>query len=235
MTAEMLVIVPTRGRPAQLQRFLDAFEATRQADTDLLVAMDDDDKDAYDGIALPDGAWRASAPRAWLTPKVNQYAATAAWRYPVIGVAADDIVPETPGWDRMILAALATPGIAYPDTGRRADIPEQPFISSVIIQALGWLYQPSLFHYWTDNVLADVGRRAGCLRLVQGAMLRHLHYADAPGHPGGAAAGVRRDRTYAEAEENERRDAAAYLAWRRTGMAADVEKVRAALAGGGPA
>lgn len=229
MTAEMLVIIPTRGRPAQLQRFLEAFAATRRADTDLLVALDDDDRQAYDGVALPEGAWVASAPRAWLGPKVNRYAVPAAWRYPVIGMLADDVVPENIGWDRLILDALETPGVAWPHDGRRSDIPEHPFISSAIVQALGWFYEPSLCHYWTDNVWADLGLLAGCLRPVAEAAVRHLHYAAAPGFPGGATAGVRRDRTYADAEENERRDQAAYLTWRRNGLAADVATVRAAI------
>jgi hypothetical protein len=229
VTAEMLVIVPARGRPGHLARFLEAFAATRQADTDLVVALDDDDRDAYDGVALPDGAWVTSAPRAWLGPKVNRLAVPAAWRYPVIGMLADDVVPETPGLDRLILGALQAPGIAWPADGRRSDIPEHPFISSAIIQALGWFYEPGLCHYWTDNVWADLGLLAGCLRPVPGAVVRHLHYAAAPGFPAGATAGVRRDRTYADAEENGRRDEAAYLAWRRNGLAADVAAVRAAI------
>ena len=46
---ELLMVVPSRGRPGNIQRLWDAMQATCTADTTLLVGLDDDDplRDAY--------------------------------------------------------------------------------------------------------------------------------------------------------------------------------------------
>lgn len=221
MTADLLVIVPTRGRRVLLERFLAAAAATREAATDLLVVTDDDDDaGTYAGVTLPDATRMVSGPRAWLGPKLNRHAVPAAREYPVVGFLADDVIPETPGWDSLLLAALGTPGIAYGEDRRRADVPEHPFVSSVIVRALGWFSEPSLRHYCLDCVLADLGNAAGCLRFVPHAVMAHLHHS--------CHNGTGQDATYAEAEANGPHDQAAYQAWRRERMTADVAAVRSA-------
>lgn len=205
-----------------MDRFLAAYADTVQGDTDLLVVTDDDDQDAYAGLQLPARASVTVLPRMWLAPKLNTVCVPAAERYRAVGFLADDCVPQAPGWDVMLTAALATPGIAYPNDRRRDDIPEHAFISSQIITALGWFFEPSLRHYYADEALADLGRAAGCLRYVPDAVVAHLHY-----HVGGT--GAKRDRTYAEAEKNGADDSAAYQAWRTERMGADAATVRAAL------
>jgi hypothetical protein len=219
MSADLLVIIPTRGRRAQLDRFLAAAATTRQAATDLLVVIDDDDTATYEGLALPPRARAVMGPRARLAPKLNRHAVPAARDYPAVGFLADDTVPVTPGWDRLLLGALGTPGIAYPDDRRRDDVPEHPFISSAIIAALGWFFEPSLRHYYADDVLADLGRGAGCLAYVPEAVVDHLHYQTRPG--------VARDATYTEAEAEGFRDRQAYQQWRASRMTADIATIAA--------
>jgi hypothetical protein len=194
VTADLLVIVPTRGRRVLLERFLAAADATREAATDLLVVTDDDDTGTYAGMALPRGARMVTQPRMWLGPKLNAHAVPAALEYPVVGFLADDVICESPGWDSLLLGALETPGIAYGQDGRRTDVPEHPIVSSVIVTALGWFCEPSLRHYYADDVLAGLGNAASCLRFAPRAVMAHLHYSRHP--PAG------RDATYTEAEAN---------------------------------
>lgn len=204
-----------------MQRFLDAYAVTVRGDTDLLVVADEDEEDDYAGLRPPERAGYTLLPRMHLGPKLNTVCVPEAERYRAVGFLADDCVPETPGWDALIAQALAAPGIAYPQDHRRTDVPEHQFISSVIIAALGWFHEPSLRHYYTDDVWADLGNATGCLRFVSGASVRHEHYATAPRQA--------RDRTYAEAEENGPADQAAYMTWRRDRLAADADTVRAAI------
>lgn len=203
-----------------MQRFLDAYKATVQGDTELLVVADEDEEDAYAGLVLPERAGFTLLPRMHLGPKLNAVCVPEAERYRAVGFLADDCVPETPGWDVLITQALAAPGIAYPRDHRRDDIPEHPFVSSVIIAALGWFWEPSLLHYCADCVWADLGRAADCLRFVPEASVRHEH------HSTGLS---RRDRTYSEAEVNGPADQAAYMTWRRHCMEGDADTVRAAI------
>lgn len=218
MTTDLLVVVPTRGRAALMDRFVEAWSATVQGDTELLVVADEDDQSTYDGLRLPARAGFTVLPRMWLGPKLNAVCVPEAERYRAVGFLADDCLPQAPGWDVMLTRALATPGIAYPEDRRRDDIPEHPFVSSQIITALGWFFEPSLAHYFADEVLADLGRAAGCLRHVADAVIPHLHY-----HVRGA--GAQRDRTYSEAEKNGTADYAACQAWRTDRKAADVATV----------
>lgn len=214
----LLIIVPTRRRRANVERFLDAWIWTAQI-ADCLLVTDDDD-DSYDGLRLPEDVRIAQGPRAWLTQKLNRHAMPAARTYATVGFLGDDCVPQNSGWDRMLYEALETPGIAYPDDQRRRDLGEHEVISSCIIRALGWYFEPTLNHYWTDNVWADIGRAAGCYRRVESAKIRHLHHD----------AGGRLDATYSEsADANGARDSAAYQAWKAERMGHDVAVVRSVI------
>ena len=190
-------IIPTvPARRARLDVFLEAAYRTMRGDTTLLIACD----------ALP------------LSVKVNRWAVPAAMTYGAVGFLADDTVPETEGWD--VLLADALPGIAYPYNRRRDDIPEHHLTTSAIIRAVGWLLYPGCQHYYTDNVLADLGHGAGCLRYVPGVLVRHDHWDSAP---------VEHDETYKLAEQVGPKDHEAYQWWRRNQMQADIAKVKWAL------
>ena len=72
-----------------------------------------------------------------------------------------------------LMAACGRCGMAYANDNRRDDIPEAIVMTGNIPAALGWMCEPSIDHWYTDNVWSDLGRGAGCvLRLVEGA---HAH------------------------------------------------------------
>jgi len=90
-------------------------------------------------------------------------------------------------------------------------------MSSDIVKALGWMCLPDLQHWYVDNVWADLGRGAGCLRHCRAITVEHIHPA-----AGKAPA----DKTNADASEKLDADREAYYAWRRDGhMAADISKI----------
>jgi len=226
VTGDLLVIVPSRGRPARLREMITETRRLSTAATDIAVAVDDDDPDlpAYEEIAAPlmgAGVRFTAGPRKTLAGWTNHVAARHAGRYRCLASLGDDHVPRTPGWDSLLLAAIdgmGGTGFAYPDDRRRADIPEAVVISSDIVRALGWMCEPSLQHFRVDDVWADLGHGAGCLRYVPGAVVEHMHYSVRPGVP--------RDGTYADAEDRAPADHAAYERWRRERMAADIETVK---------
>ena len=109
--ADLLIIVPTLRRPANLERFLASFDATRQADTKVLAVAEHDDR-SYDRLTLPPRCFLARTAPGTLTAKLNYHAVPAAAIYPAVGYFGDDCVFETPGWDTMILSALDRPGVS---------------------------------------------------------------------------------------------------------------------------
>lgn len=217
---DLLVITPTRGRPANARRLIDAMAATCTAQTDLALGIDDDDT-AYDGTNLS-SALVFRGPRMTCGEWTNKITAGLGPSYRALASFGDDHVPETPGWDALLLAAIADmggTGIAYPDdTGQHENLPTAPVMSSDIPLALGWMFHPHMIHYYCDNVWKDLGEGAGCLRYVPEVTVRHLH-------PGWNTAPV--DQVYAEAFPAGDHDMAMWHHWRATQMAADVATVKA--------
>ena len=224
--ADALFIVPTvRPRYGRLLKFLEAAEKTMRGDTEIMLALDEEELGEWAPFLAeletgPAWLWSASAPRMSLGPKMNRHATQAMHAYPRVGFLADDTLPVTEGWDVKLTEALRTPGIAYARSNRRNDIPEHHLVSAVILRALGWYWLPTLRHYWADNVLGDLGRGAGCLRYVPSVTIRHEHYDVTP---------AEHDQVYREAERGGALDAAAYAAWAGTLRDRDIKVVRSCL------
>lgn len=216
--ADLLVLCPTRWRRANMERFLGAFDATREADTDLLVIADTDDA-SYGGMALPPYASLVYGKNECVSRKTNRHAVPAAQNYPAVGFMGDDVTCETPGWDRLLLESM--PGIAYPHNGRRDDVPESQIVDSKIIRALGWLHEPTMRHFWVDNVLAELGKANDCLYYRPDVECTHHHYHADPS--------MLRDRTYMASEIYVQRDENAFKAWKRERYQRDCFAVRQAL------
>jgi len=214
-------MVPTRGRRAQCEWLLESFTATATC-ADLTFIIDGDDQDTYDGMDWGEAACAVLDPRAYLTGKLNATAMAVADAYRVLMWVGDDNVFVTPGWDKIMLDALddlGGSGWIYPDDKRRSDVPEHWMCSSDLVKALGWFAPPYMSHYYTDNAVAELGRRAGLIRFVPEVVIEHLHYSV---HPE-----TEHDGLYKEAEERwGQSDLAAFQEWRADQCANEVSVLR---------
>ncbi len=225
MSGDLLIITPSRARPANIARLLVAVHELRRMETHVHVAVDDDDPalGEYERIFARHGGEQdalETGPRRNLTGWTNEVALRRAGDYTCLASFGDDHVPRTRGFDRALVTACTQdgPAIAYPFDGMREDIPEAPVVDSRIVAALGWLLNPVLSHYYVDDTLGALGRGAGCLRYLRAVAVDHVH-------PGvGTAEG---DATYRSSAERIPADKAAYQQWRTEQMAADVATVRA--------
>jgi hypothetical protein len=219
--ADLLVMVPSRERPANVARFAAAAQQTVTGATDILFIFDDDDPRLHKSVTAC-GRWQHTVlPRVEVgaVSKLNAAAAAHAGEYPVLMFAADDTVPRTRGWDEAIVAAVGGTGMAYPSGLGRTDVPELVAISSDIVRALGWFALPSIRHYWCDSAWADLGRAAG-IRFLPDVVLEHMHHTSGKGD---------HDHVYRMGERFYAADREAYLAWRADGMEADLAVVREVL------
>ena len=224
---DLLVIVPSRGRPAAVAELRSAIRATSNARTDLIVAFDDDDPErgAYQRMRAASRQDRrvmwATGPRAPLARWTNQLAVAHAPRYRAVCSMGDDHRPRTPGWDVLLLAALdetGGTGVAYgDDLLMGAKLPTAAVVSSDIVAALGWMCQPSLRHYCVDNVWHVLGASAGCLHYLPDVVIEHLHPLRTHAVP---------DRTYREAEARATADHDAFRCWVAGDAVADIAVVR---------
>lgn len=221
---DLLVIVPSRSRPGSIARMLDAVHATARLDTHLHVAVDEDDETLpqYQAVMAKAGGEHdvlETGLRKGLCAWTNEVAARRAGEYPFLASFGDDHVPRTPGWDAALVRGIRDmggTGMTYPWDGTREDIPEAVVMSSDIVAALGWMCEPSLSHWYPDQVWADLGRGAGCLRHLRAIAVDHVHPATGQ---------ARADETTRDNGRSLEADRDAYWAWRRTRMAGDIKTI----------
>jgi hypothetical protein len=219
-TGDLLVITPSRGRPRNIARLLDAVHATAKMKTHVHVAVDDDDPelDRYRQVmdhAAREGDKFTAGPRKNLAGWTNEIAVPMAENYPYLASLGDDHVPSTPGWDRALIRAIERmggTGFSYPWDGTREDIPEAVVMSSSIVRALGWMALPESTHWYIDTVWADLGRGIGALKHCRAVKVEHAWKADQTSKDSGEKLIADRD---------------AYYLWRRQRMADDIEIVAA--------
>jgi hypothetical protein len=221
--ADAVVLVPSRGRPGNVARLIEYCAKTCRADTIVHFGFDDDDPALTGNLKAADGCLTSVEPRMGLGGWTNHLAALhpdAAW----LCSMGDDMTPLTDGWDERLIDAQHDMGggFCYPDDQRRADIPECVMVDSRVVAALGWLCEPSLHHWYVDNVWRDLGAAVRRLRYCPEVKIPHLH----PNVPGGD----RPDQTYWDAAPKIGADLAAYQKWRMKRMHRDIATVAGCLA-----
>lgn len=174
----MIILVPSRGRPARAARMVDSVRATAVDPVEVLVLVDPDDP-ALPGYQAHESLPLLELPEPMGYTKALNYAARLAWdSHDILGAFGDDVVFRTLGWDDYVRHALATPGLAYGDDlihGRNH--PSAVFMSSSIAKALGWLALPATSHQWADDGWKRLGQVTGTLRYLEGVVLEHEHPA----------------------------------------------------------
>jgi hypothetical protein len=234
--SELLVIVPSRGRPHNVARLVEGWAATASPGgrAHLLVAVDDDDPAKLEYLQAVMGvgfAWLEAGPRQGLGATLNRYATRHAPGYAAVGFMGDDHLPRTVGWDTLVLGALAKlgAGLVYGDDRLQGPaLPTAVFMSSCVVDALGWLAPPPLQHLYLDSYWLALGRRLGRITYLPEVVIEHLHpvAGKAPSDEGYAR--VNRPEQYAA-------DQAAWQAWAIEHLDADAHRVRANCLGGASA
>lgn len=181
MTAPLLVIVPTRGRPQNAARLAEAFEDTDSLNADLVFVADRDDPE------LP--AYHMAAPRLLiheggegrgLVPALNWAAGLYADVYDHLGFMGDDHLPRTAGWDAHVLGAMdaAAPRVVYGNDLLQGEaLPTASFMPSRMVRALGFMAPPVLRHLYVDNFWLTLGQHLGGLRYLPDVVIEHVHPA----------------------------------------------------------
>lgn len=240
---DLVVIVPSRGRPQAARELAEAFEATCTADTELVFAVDDNDATLgqyTDLTAVPhglgDGLTVRSYPRLSVgivqDPRNMVYALNQVADFLTIppedgpfatGFMGDDHRPRTNGWDQAYLDALRElgTGIVYgDDLLQHRNLPTQCAMTSDVVRALGFMAPPNLTHLYVDNFWLELGNRAECIRYLPDVVVEHRHPV---------AGKAQWDEGYLRVNNTEMyaKDEAAFREYYADGLARDVEKVRA--------
>lgn len=227
MTADMLIICPTRGRPANAAALYRAWQDTTAGCSDLLFAVDEDDSSlgAYRAVftTMP-SAKTYEGPRLRLVGTLNAVAVEQAPRYRFLAFMGDDHRPRSDRFDQRFVECLsADTGIVYGnDLLQGSNMPTAVAMTSDIVQTLGWFAPPQLEHLCADLVWKDLGVAIDRLTYLDDLIIEHVHPA---------AGKAQHDRGYEEANNpgQVKRDADAYYAYKAGQFIQDVEKLRALL------
>lgn len=233
--SDLVVIVPSRGRPQSAVELAEAFVETCAADTRLVLVVDMDDPTAEQYRPLPmrhanvavaytvnrDGTM-VYALNNIATATLNSASAPFA-----IGFMGDDHRPRSAGWDKEYLDALREvgTGIVFGDDLYQSDkLPTQCAMTANIIQALGYMCPTTLRHMYVDNFWMDLGSQADCLYYLPEVVVEHMH-------PVAGKADWDEGHKRVNAREVYDADALAYERYGRERFDADLEKVRALVGG----
>ncbi len=225
--ADLVVITPSRDRPAQLAELATAVERTTDRRVTVLACVDLDDpqREAYERLTGPRITF---GPRHSLSGWTNWAAENALQdsdppRY--LASLGDDHRPRTPNWDLKLIEAIegiGGSGIAYGnDLMHGPNLPTSWVVSADIVRAVGWMMLPTCQHMYVDNAVLELGRALDRIVYVPGAVIEHLHPL---------AGKAKWDGSYRESNAPTRYadDGTAFAVWKASGLAADVARIREA-------
>jgi hypothetical protein len=226
---DLVVVVPSRGRPEAAVGLAEAFGATRTT-AHLVFAVDEDDPTRGEYHAAlgvyPNGVIDTGGAPATMVRALNAVAvklATADDPPFAVGFMGDDHRPRTKGWDRAYVDALRElgTGIVYGDDLLQGErLPTQVAMTCDIVRVLGHMCPPTLRHMYVDNYWLDLGGRAGCLRYLPEVVVEHMH-------PIAGKADWDEGHKRVNAREMYAVDRASYTRWQYMNMPAEVAQVRA--------
>ena len=172
MNGRIALLLPSRGRPASLERALGSIGATaaRPGDVVVVVGVDDDDAPTLElrnRCRAPMAVLWSVGPREITLGRLWNRLAAMDHGGDVLAMLADDYVMATPGWDdRYREAAAGMPlgyGTAWPhDPLHGPQFCTAPVITRRMMARMGF-FVPPWFPYWFHDVwLEEMGALVGC-------------------------------------------------------------------------
>ena len=224
--SDLLVIVPTRGRPQNAQAFYDSWIANTD-DTNLLFVTDEDDPLLgtynYRKPMMSRASWMTVPPKLRLCGALNHAATYFAVDYKYLAFMGDDHRCRTLHWDKMVREAIGDRRVAVVygnDLLQGEKMPTAVAMTSNIVSTLGYMAPQSLEHLCLDLCWLDWANALDCRIYLDNVVIEHLH-------PANGKADMDAGYRLANGHEQVNRDAKAYFAYKDSGgLARDVAKLK---------
>ncbi|HEY9473032.1 MAG TPA: hypothetical protein VIS06_04165, partial [Mycobacteriales bacterium] len=181
MTVDLVVLVPSRGRPGNIRDLRKAWDATSTARSAFAVIVDEDDPCCEEYLAdatSREEVFVSRGRRRRIGQLLNEVAPQVAGHARAVGFMGDDHRPRSRGWDTTMLHTLDAMGggLVYGDDLIHGEaLPTAVVMSSQIVSALGWMCPPGLGHLYLDNAWLELGRALGRIRYLPGLVVEHMH------------------------------------------------------------
>ena len=174
MAKSNLVILPSRSRPKNVERCINALKDNSLI-SDFCVAIDDDQSDLYPRL---DGVIYEVNPRLRVNGTLNLVAIKYAKKYKTICFVGDDHLVKSKNWDQSLAEPINTKGygISYGnDLLQGQNLPTAAMMSTNIIEILGFMSPPQLIHLFIDNFWMVLGLNIGSFYYFDDVIIEHLH------------------------------------------------------------
>jgi hypothetical protein len=199
-------IIPSRSRSHRLKILVEACKACDMA-TKAMVMIDHDDPmyGGYVDVKLPP-SWTYCVilerdPLSKLYNYIFECFPDEGW----YGFLADDVVPETKGFDHQLIEAAGRDGLAFGNDGINGERHATHFVlGGDLVHSVGFLSLPGLYRVFIDTVWNDIARERGVFRYLPHVTLTHEHFSNRKGLM---------DETYRKPRWAE--DRATYEQWRK--------------------
>lgn len=211
----MIMLIPTYGRPQNVDRMVEAMRSTIDGNTDFVFLISENDPmqfkymDEFDRLNVP---FIMVFNCDDLVSTLNQVSLAAVELYPedrYIGWCGDDAIPRTYGWDTLFEWALDKlvrdrgAGIVYGDDSIMGQsLPTYFVMSMSIVKELGYFFPPEFHHLFTDNYIKRVGEESDIIRYLPHVVFEHMHPLVGKGD---------NDETYEKNNRHQHADLTAYL------------------------
>lgn len=236
---ELAIIVPTRGRPGNIEKVISAWDFTNAWDVaDLVLAVDADDPEIQGYRDLVQGTdpgdlggdllpiTLVEMP-IWMpmVHKLNHVARELAGtdRYFALGFAGDDHLPRTINWAKAYLTALHElgTGMVYGNDGFQGEnLSTEWAVTTDAVRALGRMVPAPVEHMYCDNSMMDLFKAIGARKYLPGVQIEHMHWIAKKGET---------DEQYKRVNSREQfaRDRRAYEGWKLRGADRDTKTLLA--------
>lgn len=141
-----------------------------------------------------------------------------------VGLACDDLRPQTMGWDQTLKAYINGKNIVTCNDSQQGNVRMAgiTMFSGPLLRAIGYLYAPGFWHTFMDNVWEDIGRATNCWTYVHEVLVTHDHpFTNQQLDP------AKTDETTLKSYGQQKRDMDAYAHWKQHEMAGVIERVKA--------
>jgi hypothetical protein len=188
MSTDLVVVIPSRGRPETVERTMVAFAETGADEVPVVWAVEADDPtlDEYRAAVERWAAYGSVEVGTWgaMTPAINAVSVSVLADLDPFAIAVlnDDHVPRTPGWAGQLVDALRTfhpgAGMVYPDDGYQGKKLSTVWaVTGSWVRALGRMVPARVGHLYTDNAVLELATAVGCVTYLPGIEITHEHPA----------------------------------------------------------
>ena len=180
---DLAIIVPTRGRPSNIEDLLFSLQET-STESDLWIVVDSDDPEREHYTELTDGENAnvgiivVEREGKGMAKPLNKAALLLLDKYRHFAFLGDDHRPRTENWDRFFIDKLDSlqTGLVYGnDLIQGENLPTAVAMTGDIVRELGGMVPPGLAHLYLDNFWLQLGKDLGAISYLGHVVIEHLH------------------------------------------------------------